>query len=75
MSPQAIRDAVARLAEARRAGAPLAGLPASCRPQTLADGYAIQDAFVSAWGQPVAGWKVGATALEMQRLFGTGEPF
>ena len=75
MSPEAIRDAAARFVEARRTGASLAGLPESCRPQTLADGYAIQDAFVSVWSQPVAAWKVGATALETQRLFGTEEPF
>lgn len=75
MSLEAVREAATCFAEARRAGAPLAGLPESCRPQTLADGYAIQDAFVGAWGQPVAGWKVGCTALETQRLFGTEEPF
>ena len=75
MSPEAIRAAVERLVEARRTGQALTGFPESCRPQTLADGYAIQDAFVSAWGQPVAGWKVGCTATATQRLFGIAEPF
>jgi 2-keto-4-pentenoate hydratase len=75
MSLEAIREAAACFVEARRTAAPLGGLPESCRPQTLTDGYAIQDAFVGAWGQPVAGWKVGCTALDTQRLFGTEEPF
>jgi len=75
MTPEALREACTAFGRAREGGAPLAGLPESCRPQTLADGYAIQDAFVAAWGRPVAGWKVGCTALETQRLFGIKEPF
>jgi 2-keto-4-pentenoate hydratase len=75
MSVEAIREAAAHFAGARRTRAALPGLPEACRPQSLADGYAIQDAFVAAWGRPVAGWKVGCTALETQRLFGIAEPF
>lgn len=75
MTPSEIQDAVNRLLEARRTGTPLAGFPEHCRPMTPADGYAVQDAFVAAFGQPVAGWKVGCTARETQRLFGIDEPF
>ena len=75
MTPHAITIAVEQLRQARESSRPLAGFPESCRPQSLADGYAIQDAFVAAWGRPVAGWKVGCTALETQRLFGIEEPF
>jgi len=75
MSQDAIREACERFRRVRAGGAPLAGLPESCRPQSVADGYAIQEAFVAAYGQPVAGWKVGATAAEPQRLFGVHEPF
>ncbi|HSA80850.1 MAG TPA: fumarylacetoacetate hydrolase family protein, partial [Geminicoccaceae bacterium] len=75
MSSEAIREAVERLVESRRTGNALPGFPESCRPETLADGYAVQDAFVKAWMQPVAGWKVGCTAVETQQLFGIGEPF
>ncbi len=75
MTPNQIRDAVDRLIEARRTGTPLAGLPEACRPATMADGYAIQEAFVASFGQPVAGWKVGCTAEASQRLFGIEEPF
>jgi len=75
MSQDAIRAAVAAFIEARRSRTALAGLPEACRPATLDDGYAIQEAFVAGCGQPVAGWKVGCTALETQRLFGIAEPF
>ncbi len=75
MTPSQIEDAVDRLIAARRGRTALAGLPEACRPATMADGYAIQDAFVASFGQPVAGWKVGATAEASQRLFGIEEPF
>jgi 2-keto-4-pentenoate hydratase len=75
LSQDAIRAAVAALADARRTRVALAGLPEACRPSTLDDGYAIQEAFVASCGQPVAGWKVGATAEASQRLFGIEEPF
>jgi 2-keto-4-pentenoate hydratase len=75
MTPSAVRAAVAALVEARQSRVPLAGLPENCRPATLEDGYAIQEAFVASFGQPVAGWKIGATAEASQRLFRVGEPF
>jgi 2-keto-4-pentenoate hydratase len=75
LGPEAIRTAVTALVEARGSRTPLAGLPEACRPATLDDGYAIQEAFVLSFGQAVAGWKVGATAEASQRLFGIDEPF
>jgi 2-keto-4-pentenoate hydratase len=75
LNPEVIAAAVAALIEARRSQVPLAGLPEDCRPATLDDGYAIQEAFVASFGQAVAGWKIGATAEASQRLFGVGEPF
>ncbi len=75
ISQDAARAAVAALVDARRSRRPLAGLPESCRPATMADGYAIQEAFIASFGQPVAGWKVGCTAEASQRLFGIEEPF
>ena len=75
MSTEAIREACEQFRRARAGGAPLAGLPESCRPQTAEDGYAIQEAFVACCGQAVAGWKVGATAPASQQMFGVTEPF
>lgn len=75
MQPAAIREAVDRFVRARRELAALPGLPAACRPATPDDGYAVQEAFIAAWSDPVGGWKVGATAEGPQRLFGIAEPF
>jgi 2-keto-4-pentenoate hydratase len=75
MSPEAIAEACAQFRRARDGGSLLAGLPEVCRPASLDDGYAIQEAFVAGCGQPVAGWKVGATAAASQRLFGIDAPF
>jgi 2-keto-4-pentenoate hydratase len=75
INAEAIQEAVELLVGARRTGDALPGFPEACRPQRLEDGYAVQDAFLRAWGQPVAGWKVGCTAAETQRLFNIEEPF
>lgn len=60
MDREAIQQAAALLIGARRTGALLDGLPVACRPQTLDQAHAIQDATVAALGDAVAGWKVGA---------------
>jgi 2-keto-4-pentenoate hydratase len=75
MTPEAIAEACAQFRRVREGGAPLAGLPEACRPASLDDGYAIQEAFLASFGEPVAGWKVGCTAAASQRLFGIEEPF
>jgi 2-keto-4-pentenoate hydratase len=75
MSTEAIREACEQFRRVRAGGARLAGLPESCRPQSAEDGYAIQEAFIEAYGQAVAGWKVGATAPASQQMFGVTEPF
>lgn len=75
MSAEAIREACEQFQRVRAGGAPLAGLPESCRPQSAEDGYAIQEAFIEACGQALAGWKIGATGRASQELFGVSEPF
>ena len=61
MTPGAIEEAARRLSEARRSRQLLDALPESCRPGTLDDAHAIQEATVARLGETVAGWKVGAT--------------
>ena len=75
MTPDAIAKAAGLLVSTRRTRKMLDALPADCRPGTAEDGYAIQKAFVAAWGEPVAGWKAGATAIAIQQRFGLTEPF
>jgi len=58
MSPQAIATAAALLADARRTRQPLARLPEECRPATLEEAFAIEEATVVRLGDRIAGWKV-----------------
>jgi 2-keto-4-pentenoate hydratase len=52
----------------------MAALPAECRPRTLDEGYAIQDAMVALAAQAVVGWKIAATSAAGQRHIGVDEP-
>ena len=58
-----VEDA-ARLLCAARHGPPVHELPDSCRPQSDADAYQIQDAVVRQLGETIGGWKVGAGSAE-----------
>lgn len=75
MDQQAKSKAVDILIEAREAVATFPGFPEDCRPRTPADGYALQRAFMAATEWPVAGWKLGATDANIQKMFNTDEPF
>lgn len=67
--------AAAILIEARETVAQIDALPEDCRPQTAADGYAIQDRVALELGYRVLGWKIGCTAVDQQRALGVTEPF
>jgi len=75
MDSKAIAEAVQIMIEAREAVATFAGFPERCRPRTVAEGYAIQNALMSETDWKIAGWKLGATDAGIQKLFGTDEPF
>ena len=62
MTSKRVEDAAAFLAAARREGRVIEALPETCRPQSLAEGYEVQNAFRAIWPDTVAGWKIGATA-------------
>lgn len=55
-------EEAARLLCAARGGVPVHELPQSCRPQSDADAYQIQDAVIRQLGEPIGGWKVGAAS-------------
>jgi 2-keto-4-pentenoate hydratase len=55
-------EEAARLLCAARGGAPVHELPQSCRPQSDADAYQIQDAVIRQLGEVIGGWKVGAAS-------------
>ena len=75
MTPSAVEQAALLLVAARRNRQPLAALPESCRPRTAEEGYVVQKAVIGLWGEDVAGWKSGATAIPVQQRFGLDEPF
>jgi 2-keto-4-pentenoate hydratase len=68
-------DAAQLLGKARQEKVALLALPEHCRPASIEEGYAIQRAFIQIWRQPVVGWKIGATAPAVQKLFKIHEPF
>ena len=72
------RDLAARLVAVREGAAPLDSVPEEMQPRTVSQAYAVADLVVAALepslGQ-VAGYKVGATSVEGQRILGLTEPF
>jgi 2-keto-4-pentenoate hydratase len=74
MRPDQIAEAARLLLEARREHRTIDGLPESCRPTTVDEGYAVQDALVAAWGVGVVGWKLGATTPYWQKRARLSEP-
>lgn len=58
------------LEHAWRTGAQLASLPDPLRPQTLEQGYAVQDRLVARIDVPVVGWKLGVGSLNAKRREG-----
>lgn len=57
MDQKQIEQAASVLVEARRSLRPVANLPAECRPATVAEAHAIQDATTALLGQPVGAFK------------------
>ncbi|MBT5413672.1 MAG: hydratase [Rhodospirillaceae bacterium] len=74
IDPDAIEKAARMLASARGDHRQIPGLPEDLRPATLDEGYAIQDALVGLWDQPIGGWKVGAAVPKFQELVGAPSP-
>ena len=67
-------EAVRRIVEARKSLSTLEDLTGAAAVATLEDAYQIQSAVTKRWGDEIAGWKVGATARQVQQLFGVSEP-
>ena len=69
MSASQIEEAARLLLEARRSGKKLEALPEPFRPDSVEDGYAIQQTVARHLGA-IAGWKVGAPNTEATPLCG-----
>ncbi len=79
MDQRAVAQATELPVAARRTGKLLDGLPDACKPQTLDDAHAIQDATLAALGETVAGFKVAIVdgrvargAIMASRVFESG---
>jgi 2-keto-4-pentenoate hydratase len=75
LAPDAIDGAAALLERARRDVATIPELPAELRPHDLADAYAICERLDARLGWDVAGWYLGATNVDIQRLLGLDGPY
>lgn len=74
----AVEQAAGLLAEARLTARPLPELPESCRPGSLTEAYAVQNALHgkladAGWGA-IAGHKIGCTTTVMQQYLKIDEP-
>jgi 2-keto-4-pentenoate hydratase len=75
MQQAEIKDAAARLAKAWLARKDIDEmLPAALRPSGRPEAYAIQDEMALIIGEPVGGWKMGATSPAVQRREGHSGP-
>ena len=61
------RAAAAMLLQHWRQSTRLGELPAHCRPETRAEGYAIQSEVAKLSGQNVVGWKIADTSVAGQQ--------
>lgn len=70
----AIDEAARLLLSAWRDATRLDGLPSTCKPADLDQGYAIQDALLVATGETLAGYKIAATSVAGQQHIGITHP-
>lgn len=73
MHPSAIERAARALCTARSDRVRIEGLPESCRPSTLEDAYRIQDRLIAMLGEPIGGWKIGATSQKARDFVGISD--
>ncbi len=75
LTAREIDRAAAILEEVRLAVTTIPGLPEDVRPHDLRDAYAICERLHERLGWDVAGWYLGATNIEIQRLLGLDGPY
>ena len=66
--------AVSILAETWKSGTQLTELPVAVRPQTLDQGYDIQDKLLAVLGEKLVGWKIAMGSANVMRKMGINRP-
>ena len=74
MGDQRAREAAALIWQNWQDQSRIDGLPESCRPQTLAEGYAAQACLAELSGWRMMGWKIAATSVAGQKHIGVDGP-
>jgi 2-keto-4-pentenoate hydratase len=74
VTPDQASEAAGVLLAARRDNRTVDAIPEGCRPRTVDEGYAVQDALVALEDAVVVGWKLGATTPYWQKRAGLTEP-
>ena len=74
VTPPAVINPASALVEAWRTRIRIDGLPPHSRPQSRAEGYAMQLAVVTLSGEATFGWKIAATSVAGQRHIGVSGP-
>ena len=74
MNTTQIQQAVTQLLPAWRDHARIDALEVTCKPQTRAQGYALQRALFDACGETPLGWKIAATSQAGQNHIGVTGP-
>lgn len=69
-----LEEAARLIVDARKTLSVIDDLSGVAQVTTLEDAYQVQAAVTARWDDEVAGWKVGATAKQVQKLFGVSEP-
>jgi len=74
MNPLAVDQAARLLVQCHRERSRIQQLPSTCAPSTLADAYRIQRSVAQLMDKRLAGYKVGLTNEDAQRVIGVFEP-
>jgi 2-keto-4-pentenoate hydratase len=75
MDPERASQAAEIIWQAWRQGRRIDSLPDSCRPDTIEEGYDVQQALAAHTGEPVLGWKIAATSAAGQAHLDVSAPF
>ena len=74
MNEAAITDAAHQIWANFRDSTQIHALPESCRPNSRAEGYAVQAQLARLSGQPSVGWKIAATSVAGQKHINVDGP-